>query len=34
MVIDDTARIALGIFVAVLAVTGGLAWFLLSQLRR
>jgi hypothetical protein len=32
MVIDDTARIALGFLVSILAVTGGLAWFVLSRL--
>ena len=34
MVIDDTARIALGFLGAILAVTGGLVWFLLGRLKR
>ncbi len=33
MVIDDTARIALGFLVAILAVTGGLTWFVLSRMK-
>jgi len=32
--IDDTARIALGVLGAILAVTGGLLWFLLVRLKR
>lgn len=31
MVIDETAVIALGFFVFLLAVTGGLAWFVLTR---
>ena len=34
MVIDDTARIAVGFLVAILAVTGGLLWFVVSKLKR
>lgn len=34
MVIDDTARVALGFLVAILAVTGGLGWFILSRLNK
>lgn len=33
MVIDDTARIALGFLGAILVVTGGLTWFILSRLK-
>ena len=34
MVVDDTARVAVGFLVAILAVTGGLFWFVLSRMKR
>jgi len=34
MVIDDTARIAVGFLGAILVVTGGLVWFVLSRMKR
>lgn len=34
MVVDDTARVAVGFLVAILAVTGGLVWFVISKLKR
>lgn len=34
MVIDDNARIALGFLIAIVAVTGGLARFVIGQMKR
>ena len=34
MVIDDTARIALGFLGAILVVTVGLAWFVIGRMKR
>ena len=34
MVVDDTARIAVGFLGAILVVTGGLIWFVIRQMKR
>lgn len=34
MVLDNDAIIALGFVVVLLGITGGLAWFLVSKLKR
>jgi len=34
MVLDNEALIALGFLVSILVVTGGLTWFVVSQMKR